>query len=127
MRKHFATRTGWLSLMVALIGVGAWRFIDDRAQRQRIKDLGNAIERLVEISATAAEVKNLLGEPEHILETPEGVTWFYSGPIYRGRRQKTIVVRVDTESDRVDSVGFIVEDELPAAAGPIWWTLRETR
>lgn len=57
--------------------------------------------------AAADEVRAVLGEPDRVAEREEEESWFYRGPMFRGRRQPTVVVDIDRQSSRVVSVGVL--------------------
>jgi len=70
--------------------------------------LYDAAENLETRRATAEEVKELLGKPDHINEVPGRISWFYPGPLLRNQRQPTIVVQINPNTSRVMAVRYIV-------------------
>jgi hypothetical protein len=92
---------------LALPGQEPTSSLEEFLRYRRALVFSETAERLAERNATAEEVRAALGEPDHVTlhETHGLVSWFYSGPVFRGRRSETIVVGIDVESSRVTSVG----------------------
>jgi hypothetical protein len=67
----------------------------------------DAAEHLRDVNATAQEVRDALGEPRDVLKRPERNSWFYSGVVFQGHRQPTIIVIFDPKTYRVQDIGYI--------------------
>jgi hypothetical protein len=65
-------------------------------------------ERLEKAKATGEGVPVALGEPDQVEKRGGHDSWFYSGPVVRGRRQPTLVVRIDHDTSRVISMQYII-------------------
>jgi len=94
-------------LVLAAIGALVWRYADDRLQYRRIVAMSETVERLYERRATTAEVSAALGEPDHVLESPEQSSWFYSGGTFRNHRQPTVVMDFDQKTSRLTDISYI--------------------
>ena len=132
-RSRFLALTVLAAVLLGAAGVVAWDWIVDyRLYRRSIVSLAppgqeptssfeeflkyrraiafyDAAERLAEKNATSDEVRTTLGEPDYTStrEAHGVVSWFYSGPVFRGHRNPTIVMDIDAERSRVSSVGYI--------------------
>lgn len=119
------------ALMLAGLGVVVWNWVGDYLQYQRIVvaithpgqrptysieeflqyrqavALNEAAERLLEIQATAQEVRAALGEPRDVVVRPGEISWFYSEGNFRGYRLATIVIVFDSKTYRVQDIGHI--------------------
>ena len=97
---------------LALPGQEPTSSLEEFLRYRRALVFSKTAERLAERNATAEEVRAALGEPDHttLRETHGLVSWFYSGPVFRGRRSETIVVDIDTKTSRATSVGYIHHD-----------------
>lgn len=97
---------------VALPGEEPTGSLEEFLRFRRALSFADAAERLEEMKATAEVVRATLGEPDHIhvVARNDLVSWFYSGPVFRGRRSETIVMSIDLKTSRVTSLGYIVHD-----------------
>jgi hypothetical protein len=66
----------------------------------------DAADRL-EVGDSMNEVRAVLGEPDRVEQMDGEESWFYSGPVFRERRQPTIVVDIDRKTSRVVALGVI--------------------
>lgn len=78
-------------------------------QYRRGKKFYDVAEHLTQRKASAEDVRGLLGEPDQVIvQTAYGETsWFYSGPVFRGRRHPTVVFRFDLEEGVITSLHYL--------------------
>jgi len=97
---------------MALPGQEPASSFDEFLRYRRALAFAHAAERLAEKNASVEEVRAALGEPDHTntREAQGEVSWFYSGPVFRGRRSETIVIRFDLKTSRATSLSYITHN-----------------